>query len=134
MELNGVLPCSKFAPGLSAFGFDCRALWVPAYSHKTWNGDAFLASANGRAAGNGLDAHPKLKFGWLSKLWSLLGPLYNVRCRTIQKGTIILTATHIRNTVDVGTGGGEGTSYDHGHVDIEAVPLQSSSGTRRGSP
>ena len=36
-------------------------------------------------------------YGWLSKLWSLLGTL-NIRCRIIigiQKGTTILTTTHI---------------------------------------
>ena len=36
-------------------------------------------------------------YGWLSKLWSLLGTL-NIRCRIligIQRGGVILTNTHI---------------------------------------
>ena len=37
-------------------------------------------------------------FGWLSKLWSLFRGTLNIRCRIIvgiQKGTIILTTTHL---------------------------------------
>ena len=40
---------------------------------------------------------PIVLYGWLSKLWSLLGTL-KIRCRIIigiQKGTIILTTTHM---------------------------------------
>ena len=57
---------------------------------------AFLRSVAKVPYGSKL-SNGTVPYGWLSKLWSLLGAL-NMRCRIIvgiQKGTIILTTTHM---------------------------------------
>ena len=49
---------------------------------------------NGKENGNYYNGF----YGWLSKLWSFFGHPKNIRCRIIigiQKGTIILTTTHV---------------------------------------